>query len=640
MAPRGRAFLLDGRPRAAHRLVDGCVGPGKRRPCFGAGDLGRLVGRARVLYLDIHVGELTRPPFDLVAPLEGRLGPAQPNEPLRRHDVPSDADRLPALGEPGQQRQGCLQAGQPDGRPQELPGHAGRVAPDRLGQGATPGVAGPLRHAAARRVGCGGRQAQRQVPTPLAQGDDVRLVHHVGLDRGAQRGLHRGTQSGRHLEPVGQRPAPSPRRRLDPAGTRSVGRGGKGVKLRLEGGMARLHGGPAGGRVRGLSCRGPGRRVRGCLRRAGLRLGGSGGSDRLGMTGEGLCLARQGRSRFLGGMGRLVGPLGSHRGVLGDAGELVLPGPSRPRRRRGSCVARPVLVLQGRQLGRSLGDLALEAGDFRGELGRRRDGAAGVGQGHRTPRLLQPGLDRRPLGRQRRSFAFDGCRLGSASFIGDAVLGQPLAGVVQGLAQLTCASGMVGQGRQQIACLGVGGGEGVRGGLRLGARELEVRLGTGQRRSGGRPAVRGQHHHGAGEGRPGALARDLLLGLLGQPADLRAQLAGDVAHPGQVRFGLQQARLRLPPTPLVAAHAGGLLEQRPAFLRPQREGLVDHALADEQEGVVGQVRAVQQVHQVAQAHPLAVQQVLVLARAVEPPRQVDLAVVHRQQPVAVVEDQA
>ena len=97
--------------------------------------------------------------------------------------------------------------------------------------------------------------------------------------------------------------------------------------------------------------------------------------------------------------------------------------------------------------------------------------------------------------------------------------------------------------------------------------------------------------------------------------------------------------LRRPPPPLVPADAGRLLEERPALLRPQRERLVDHALADEQEGVVGQVGIVEQVDEVAQPDALAVEQVLVLARPEEPPPQLDLAEVDRQQPVLVVDDE-
>ena len=95
--------------------------------------------------------------------------------------------------------------------------------------------------------------------------------------------------------------------------------------------------------------------------------------------------------------------------------------------------------------------------------------------------------------------------------------------------------------------------------------------------------------------------------------------------------------LGLAPPPLVAPDAGDLLEQRPPLLGAERQRLVDHALADEQERVLGEVRAVQQVDEVAQPHALAVEQVVVLARAVEAPAELDHAVLDRQQGVAVVE---
>ena len=137
----------------------------------------------------------------------------------------------------------------------------------------------------------------------------------------------------------------------------------------------------------------------------------------------------------------------------------------------------------------------------------------------------------------------------------------------------------------------------------------------------------------------GARPGDLLLGLGGQPAGLRAELGEDVLHAGEVGLGLGELLLGLAAAALVAADAGDLLEQRPALLGPQRERLVDHPLADEQEGVVGEVRRVEQVDEVAQPDPLAVQEVVVLARPVEPPAELQDAVVDRQQPVGVVEDE-
>ena len=135
----------------------------------------------------------------------------------------------------------------------------------------------------------------------------------------------------------------------------------------------------------------------------------------------------------------------------------------------------------------------------------------------------------------------------------------------------------------------------------------------------------------------GRQPRRLLLGELPQPTRLRPQLGEDVLDPGQVALGLGQLLLGLAPPPLVPPDAGDLLEQRPALLRPQRQRLVDHALADEQERVLGEVRAVEQVDEVAQPHALAIEEVVVLARPVEAPPELDDAVLDRQQRVAVVE---
>ena len=137
----------------------------------------------------------------------------------------------------------------------------------------------------------------------------------------------------------------------------------------------------------------------------------------------------------------------------------------------------------------------------------------------------------------------------------------------------------------------------------------------------------------------GGLAGRLLLGLGGQPPGLRPELAEDVLGPGQVRLGLDELLLGTTSPALVAADPGHLLEQRPPLLGAQRQGLVDHALPDEQERVVGEVRGVEQVDQVAQPDPALVEEVVVLARAVQPAAELEHLEVDRQQPVGVVEDE-
>jgi hypothetical protein len=132
-------------------------------------------------------------------------------------------------------------------------------------------------------------------------------------------------------------------------------------------------------------------------------------------------------------------------------------------------------------------------------------------------------------------------------------------------------------------------------------------------------------------------ARRLLLGLGGQAPGLRPELGEDVLDAREVGGRLGQLLLGLAPPALVAADPGHLLEQRSTFLGTHRQRLVDHALADEQEGVVGQMGGVQQVDEVAQPDALLVEQVLVLARAEQPPTQLQDLEVDRQQAIPVVD---
>ena len=79
-----------------------------------------------------------------------------------------------------------------------------------------------------------------------------------------------------------------------------------------------------------------------------------------------------------------------------------------------------------------------------------------------------------------------------------------------------------------------------------GPRLVPADLGPGQQRG---DVLRGD----IGAGR-------LLLRLGGEAARLRSELGEDVVDPGDVRLGLDELLLGLPPAPLVAAHAGDLLE--------------------------------------------------------------------------------
>jgi len=115
------------------------------------------------------------------------------------------------------------------------------------------------------------------------------------------------------------------------------------------------------------------------------------------------------------------------------------------------------------------------------------------------------------------------------------------------------------------------------------------------------------------------LPGSLLLGLGRQPPGLGPQLGQNVLDAGQVRLGFGQLVFGPGLAPLVPPHPSDLLEQRPPLLGPQRQRLIDHSLADEQESVVGEMGRIEEIDQVLQPNALLVEQIVVLARAKEPP---------------------
>ena len=190
------------------------------------------------------------------------------------------------------------------------------------------------------------------------------------------------------------------------------------------------------------------------------------------------------------------------------------------------------------------------------------------------------------------------------------------------------------------------GGLGL-GRVELGHRRPRVGLGRASRRSAARGSRAAASCHRAwvdARRRCGELVGDrragrLLLGLGSEPAGLRAELGEDVVDPGEVRLGLDELLLGLSPATLVTADAGDLLEQRPPLLGSEGERLVDHPLADEQERVVGEMRGVEQVDEIAKADALLVEEVLVLARAIQAPAELEDLEIDRQEGVGVVEDE-
>ena len=193
-----------------------------------------------------------------------------------------------------------------------------------------------------------------------------------------------------------------------------------------------------------------------------------------------------------------------------------------------------------------------------------------------------------------------------------------------------------GKGRHRV----LGGGQVAHRRVDLRPRRRQPFVGLGRLPCGRRPSRTAGRQQPIRQLAGRVAARDLLFGLRRQATRLGPELAEDVTDPSQVGLGFHQPLLGLTSSTLVASHAGRLLEQRSSFLGAQGERLIDHALADEQEGVVGQVGGIEEIDEVAQAHLLAIEQVLVLARAEEPSTALDESVFDRQQTIVVADDEA
>ena len=125
--------------------------------------------------------------------------------------------------------------------------------------------------------------------------------------------------------------------------------------------------------------------------------------------------------------------------------------------------------------------------------------------------------------------------------------------------------------------------------------------------------------------------------MIAERLDPRANFSEDVVHAHELRFGGLQAAQRLFATKLQPPRAGGLLDDRAPIGRPERQDLVHQALSDDDEGVVGEVRAREQVLQIAEANARAVDEVLGLAVAEQTATDLDLGEVDRQPTRGVVE---
>ena len=248
-------------------------------------------------------------------------------------------------------------------------------------------------------------------------------------------------------------------------------------------------------------------------------------------------------------------------------------------------------------------------------------------------------LGRRPFVAEAGPVATGRLEVATETGLAKSKLGQRRPCGIVGLAASTLGLG-------SFAQLGSDRGGRVLGGLRCRHRPVGLASFVVSARAGlGRPAGCvvppnvGRQDERLGQIVAGRQPRRLLLGLGSKPTSLWPQLREDVLDPREVCFRLDELILGLAPAPLVTPNPGDLLEERATLLRPQGERLVDHALADEQERVVGEVRRVEQVDEIAQADPLLVQQVVVLAAAVEPSTELQDRVLDRQEPVCVVEDE-
>ena len=103
---------------------------------------------------------------------------------------------------------------------------------------------------------------------------------------------------------------------------------------------------------------------------------------------------------------------------------------------------------------------------------------------------------------------------------------------------------------------------------------------------------------------------------------------------GQVHLGLVELARCLDPALLVPRDARGFLEDRPALLRAGQQHRVDLALLDDRVGVGPDARVEEQLADVAESHPLVVNQVLARAVAVEAALDKDLVGLDRQAPAA------
>ena len=132
-----------------------------------------------------------------------------------------------------------------------------------------------------------------------------------------------------------------------------------------------------------------------------------------------------------------------------------------------------------------------------------------------------------------------------------------------------------------------------------------------------------------------ALIPARLRGLALQRAALLLHLEHDVVDAREVLLGGIELQLGGPAARLVLGDPGGFLDQLPAVGGTRAEDQPDLALLDDRVGLRAEAGVHQELVDVLQPADLAVDQVLALARSIQPPDHLDLAIRDRGVTVAV-----
>jgi len=128
-----------------------------------------------------------------------------------------------------------------------------------------------------------------------------------------------------------------------------------------------------------------------------------------------------------------------------------------------------------------------------------------------------------------------------------------------------------------------------------------------------------------------------LAGLHAHAAQSAIDLFDDVGEPQQVLLHAIQTPQGLELLGLEAADAGRLFENHPSIARRCLQQRIDLALLDHAVGLCSQAGAGNQIANVAQAGRSAIDQILALAPAIDPPGDMHLGSVDRQQALGVVQ---